>query len=52
MPFSDVIFIVPVNYVDDSEKIYCHSEGMKIDLMQENPEIRFEVGDIKDLTNW
>ncbi|MGY4539996.1 nitroimidazol reductase NimA-like FMN-containing flavoprotein (pyridoxamine 5'-phosphate oxidase superfamily) [Mucilaginibacter sp. UYNi724] len=48
-----VVYIVPVNYVYDGANIYCHSaKGMKIDMMRENPEICFEVENIKDVTNW
>ena len=50
---ADTMYIVPVNYVYDGTNIYCHSaKGMKIDMMRENPEVCFEVDDIKDLTNW
>ncbi|AMR30000.1 pyridoxamine 5'-phosphate oxidase [Mucilaginibacter sp. PAMC 26640] len=48
-----VVYIVPVNYIYDGTNIYCHSaKGMKIDMMRKNPEICFEVENIKDLTNW
>ena len=48
-----VTYVVPVNYVYDGINIYCHSaKGMKIDLMQKNPEVCFEVDDIKEITNW
>jgi len=47
------VYIVPVNYIYDGTNIYCHSsKGMKIDMMRENPEICFEVENIKDMTNW
>jgi len=50
---AGVIYIVPVNYVYDGANIYCNSaKGMKIDMMRENPEICFEVENIKDITNW
>ena len=50
---ADVIYIVPINYVYDGVNIYCHSaKGMKIDMMRENPEVCFEVDNIKDITNW
>jgi nitroimidazol reductase NimA-like FMN-containing flavoprotein (pyridoxamine 5'-phosphate oxidase superfamily) len=50
---ADTMYIVPVNYVYDGTNIYCHSaKGMKIDMMRENPQVCFEVDDIKDLTNW
>ena len=50
---AGVTYIVPVNYVYDGLNIYCHSaKGMKIDMMRENPEVCFEVDNIKNITNW
>jgi nitroimidazol reductase NimA-like FMN-containing flavoprotein (pyridoxamine 5'-phosphate oxidase superfamily) len=50
---TDQIYVVPVNYIYESPDIYCHSaKGMKIDLMRKNPQVCFEVDDIKDMTNW
>ena len=48
-----VTYIVPVNYIYDGFNIYCHSaKGMKIEMMRKNPEVCFEVDDIKTITNW
>jgi uncharacterized protein len=50
---AGITYIVPVNYVYDGTNVYCHSaKGMKIDMMRENPEVCFEVDNIKDITNW
>jgi nitroimidazol reductase NimA-like FMN-containing flavoprotein (pyridoxamine 5'-phosphate oxidase superfamily) len=50
---AETMYVVPVNYVYDGTNIYCHSvKGMKIDMMRENPQICFEVDNIKDVTNW
>ncbi len=50
---AGTVYIVPVHYVYEEGKIYCHSaKGMKIDMMRENPEVCFEVENIKDITNW
>ena len=47
------IYIVPVNYVYDGTYIYGHSSiGKKIDMMRKNPEICFEVDDIKSVFRW
>ena len=47
------VYVVPVNYVFDGTAIICHSkEGLKIKLMQSNPEVCFEVDEMKDLCNW
>jgi nitroimidazol reductase NimA-like FMN-containing flavoprotein (pyridoxamine 5'-phosphate oxidase superfamily) len=50
---NDLIYVVPVNYIYEAPGIYCHSaKGLKIDLMRNNPQVCFEVDDIKDMTNW
>jgi nitroimidazol reductase NimA-like FMN-containing flavoprotein (pyridoxamine 5'-phosphate oxidase superfamily) len=50
---TETMYIVPVNYVYDGSNIYCHSaKGMKIDMMRENPQVCFEVDNIKEITNW
>ncbi|MDP9080232.1 MAG: pyridoxamine 5'-phosphate oxidase family protein [Bacteroidota bacterium] len=50
---NDTTYIVPVNYVYDGTSIYAHSsEGMKIDMMRSNPQVCFEVDDIKSIFNW
>jgi nitroimidazol reductase NimA-like FMN-containing flavoprotein (pyridoxamine 5'-phosphate oxidase superfamily) len=50
---AETMYVVPVNYVYDGVNIYCHSaEGMKINMMRDNPQVCFEVDDIKDVTNW
>jgi nitroimidazol reductase NimA-like FMN-containing flavoprotein (pyridoxamine 5'-phosphate oxidase superfamily) len=50
---AETMYIVPVNYIYENGIIYCHSaEGMKIQLMRENPQVCFEVDDIKAMTNW
>jgi len=50
---GDKIFIVPVNYVYNGRYILGHSvSGMKIDMMRKNPEVCFEVDEIKDFKNW
>lgn len=46
-------YIVPVTYVYDGKYILCHSrEGLKLEMMRENPEICFEVDSIQNLANW
>jgi nitroimidazol reductase NimA-like FMN-containing flavoprotein (pyridoxamine 5'-phosphate oxidase superfamily) len=46
-------YIVPVNYVYDGKHIIGHSVGgMKIDIMRRNPQVCFEVDEVKDFTNW
>lgn len=46
-------YIVPVNYVYDGKYIMAHSvAGMKIEMMRKNPDICFEVDEMKNFTNW
>jgi nitroimidazol reductase NimA-like FMN-containing flavoprotein (pyridoxamine 5'-phosphate oxidase superfamily) len=46
-------YIVPVNYVYKNGVIYAHSgQGKKIEMMRNNPEVCFEVDDIKNIFNW
>lgn len=46
-------YVVPINYVFDGKYIIAHSlEGMKIKMMRKNPQVCFEVDEMKSLTNW
>lgn len=46
-------YIVPVTYVYDGHSIICHSrEGLKLQMMRENPEVCFETDSIQNLANW
>jgi nitroimidazol reductase NimA-like FMN-containing flavoprotein (pyridoxamine 5'-phosphate oxidase superfamily) len=48
-----ITYIVPVNYAYDGVNIYAHSaKGMKIDMMQKNPQVCFQADAIDDLQNW
>jgi uncharacterized protein len=47
--------IVPVAYVYDSQLsfVYVHStEGFKVRAMRANPDVCFEVEQIRDMSNW
>lgn len=47
------IYLVPVNYVYRDGYIYSHSaEGKKIRMMRKNPDICFEVDDIRSVFRW
>ncbi len=47
------LYVVPVNYVYDGKYIIAHSVvGLKITMMRINPEVCFEVDDMKSFTNW
>ncbi len=46
-------YIVPVSYVFDGKNILAHStEGMKITMMRHNPNVCFEVDEMKSVTQW
>jgi uncharacterized protein len=48
-----ITYVVPISYAYDGEYIYGHTmDGMKIDMMRKNPEVCFEVEDMKDMANW
>jgi nitroimidazol reductase NimA-like FMN-containing flavoprotein (pyridoxamine 5'-phosphate oxidase superfamily) len=50
---DDMIYVVPISYVYKDNNIYAHTnEGLKIDLMRKNPNVCFEVDDLKDMGNW
>jgi nitroimidazol reductase NimA-like FMN-containing flavoprotein (pyridoxamine 5'-phosphate oxidase superfamily) len=47
------VYVVPVTYVYDGTAIYSHtSEGTKIRMMRQNPEVCFEVDHQENLANW
>lgn len=46
-------YIVPISYVYNEKYIIAHSrEGMKINIMRENPQVCFQVEEITDMSNW
>ncbi len=46
-------YIVPITYAYDGQRLICHcTQGMKIQMMQSNPEVCFEVEQIDNLANW
>jgi uncharacterized protein len=48
-----ITYVVPISFVYDSDIIYAHTyEGMKTEMMRENPEVCFQVDDMHDLSNW
>jgi hypothetical protein len=46
-------YVVPVSYVFDGSNVYVLSaEGMKVQMMRENPRVCFEVEQIAHWTKW
>lgn len=50
---GEKIYVIPVNYVYDGHHILAHSqEGLKIDIMRNNPNVCFEVDEVQNFNNW
>jgi hypothetical protein len=50
---EDKDYVVPINYVYDGKHIIAHSiDGLKIKMMRKNPNVCFEVDELKSFTNW
>jgi uncharacterized protein len=46
-------YVVPISYAFDGKYVYCHTqEGMKLNMMRENPEVCFEVDSMENKTIW
>ncbi len=47
------VYVVPISYAYDGKNIYAHTtEGMKAEIMRKNPDVCFEVDDVKDMSQW
>jgi uncharacterized protein len=47
------VHIVPISYAYDGNNIFAHTyEGEKINAMRSNPEVCFEIDDLRDMANW
>ncbi len=47
------VYVVPISYAYCDGYVYCHSmEGMKLQMMRQNPDVCFEVDDLRDVSNW
>jgi nitroimidazol reductase NimA-like FMN-containing flavoprotein (pyridoxamine 5'-phosphate oxidase superfamily) len=50
---ENITYIVPISYAYENGFIYAITrEGMKINIMRQNPQVCFEVEQIPDLANW
>lgn len=50
---KEMVYIVPLSYAYDGENIYAHTyEGLKLAIMRKNPDVCFEVDNLKDMGNW
>jgi len=50
---DDITYVVPVSYAYDGRFIYGRSfEGMKIDMMREDPKVCFQVDIMNNMSDW
>jgi nitroimidazol reductase NimA-like FMN-containing flavoprotein (pyridoxamine 5'-phosphate oxidase superfamily) len=50
---NKLTYVVPISYAYKDGYIYAHAEeGMKINMMRENPEVCFEVYRMENMGNW
>lgn len=50
---SEMVYVVPLSYAYEDRYIYGHSrEGMKIQLMKQNPKVCFQVTQMENMANW
>lgn len=46
-------YVVPITYAYDGDAIVGHTgDGLKVQMMRENPEVCFEVEDLRHLPRW
>jgi len=46
-------YVVPLSYAFDGKYVYGHTEeGMKLNIMRQNPDVCFEVDHLHDMANW
>jgi len=50
---DDITYVVPVSYAYDGRFIYGRSfEGMKIDMMREDPKVCFQIDIMNNMSDW
>ena len=50
---NDLTYVVPISYAYENGYVYGHSEeGMKINMMRQNPKVCFEVYRMENMGNW
>lgn len=46
-------YVFPINYVYDGRHVICHShKGSKVQVMQRNKRVCFQVDEVKDFVHW
>ncbi|SFP85685.1 pyridoxamine 5'-phosphate oxidase family protein [Parafilimonas terrae] len=50
---NDITYVVPVSYAYENGYVYVHTEeGMKINMMRQNPKVCFETYLMENMGNW
>ncbi|MEO8710724.1 MAG: pyridoxamine 5'-phosphate oxidase family protein [Parafilimonas sp.] len=50
---NDTTYVVPLSYAYEDGFIYAHTiEGMKINMMRQNPKVCFETYHMENMGNW
>lgn len=50
---NELTYVVPISYAYQNGKIFAHTyEGMKINIMRQNPKVCFAVHKMENMANW
>jgi nitroimidazol reductase NimA-like FMN-containing flavoprotein (pyridoxamine 5'-phosphate oxidase superfamily) len=50
---NELIYTVPISYAYDDGYVYAHThEGMKVNMMRQNPKVCFAVHAMENMANW
>ena len=50
---NGITYVIPISYAYDGVYIYGRTfEGMKIDMMRQNPKVCFQVDNMRNMANW
>ncbi len=50
---NELTYVVPISYAYDDGYLYAHTyEGMKVNMMRQNPKICFAVHAMENMANW
>lgn len=50
---EDFVYLIPISYAYEDGAIYARGfNGLKFDIMRENPNVCFETDDAADMANW
>lgn len=50
---NEKTYVVPISYAYDGKCVYGHTyEGLKINMMRQNPHVCFEVDNTENMANW